>query len=56
MLARRAGLHLNERQFELLAAAAPYVAEMAGRLRRPRGFTEEPASIFAFGAITEPRA
>jgi aspartyl-tRNA(Asn)/glutamyl-tRNA(Gln) amidotransferase subunit A len=41
----------NERQFELLCAAAPYVEQMAGRLRRPRAFTEEPASLFRFGAI-----
>lgn len=50
VLARRAGLTLNERQFELLCAAAPYVEQMAGRLRRPRAFTEEPANIFTFGA------
>ena len=49
LIARRAGLTLNERQFELLCAAAPYVAGMADRLRRPRAFTEEPASVFAFG-------
>ena len=47
--ARRAGLGLNERQFELLCAAAPDVAAMAGRLRRPRGFEAEPVSVFAFG-------
>ena len=51
LIARRAGLTLNERQFELLCAAAPYVEEMAGRLRRPRAFTEEPASVFTFGAL-----
>ncbi|WP_082012473.1 amidase [Belnapia sp. F-4-1] len=50
VVARRAGLRLNERQFELLCAAAPYVEQMAGRLRRPRLFTDEPASIFRFGA------
>ena len=49
LAARRAGLRLNERQFELLCAAAPYVEQMAGRLRRPRAFTEEPASLFRFG-------
>jgi len=48
LLARRAGLTLNERQFELLAAAAPYVTQMAARLRRPRAFTEEPINVFAF--------
>ncbi|MDB5371428.1 MAG: gatA 2 [Belnapia sp.] len=51
LIARRAGLVLNARQFELLCAAAPYVEQMAGRLRRPRGFTEEPANIFQFGAV-----
>jgi aspartyl-tRNA(Asn)/glutamyl-tRNA(Gln) amidotransferase subunit A len=50
LIARRAGLTLNERQFERLCAAAPYVEQMAGRLRRIRGFTEEPANIFQFGA------
>jgi aspartyl-tRNA(Asn)/glutamyl-tRNA(Gln) amidotransferase subunit A len=50
LIARRAGLTLNERQFELLCAAAPYVESMAGRLRRDRSFTEEPANIFQFGA------
>jgi aspartyl-tRNA(Asn)/glutamyl-tRNA(Gln) amidotransferase subunit A len=49
LIARRAGLTLNERQFELLCAAAPYVESMAGRLRRNRSFTEEPANIFQFG-------
>ncbi len=46
--ARRAGLTLAERPFELLAAAAPYVWAMAGRLRKPRPFTAEPASVFRF--------
>ncbi|MDN3566781.1 amidase [Paeniroseomonas aquatica] len=50
LIARRAGLTLNARQFELLCAAAPYVEQMAGRLRRARRFTEEPASVFTFGA------
>ncbi|MFC7476355.1 amidase [Dankookia sp. GCM10030260] len=49
LVARRAGLTLDERQFALLCAAAPYVAGMAGRLRRPRAFTEEPVNVFAFG-------
>ncbi len=48
LAARAAGLTLNERQFELLAAAAPYVETMAGRLRGPRHFTAEPANIFTF--------
>jgi aspartyl-tRNA(Asn)/glutamyl-tRNA(Gln) amidotransferase subunit A len=48
-LARRAGLTLTERQFELLCAAAPYVDAMKGRLRRrARPFDEEPSSVFRF--------
>jgi aspartyl-tRNA(Asn)/glutamyl-tRNA(Gln) amidotransferase subunit A len=50
VIACRAGLRLNERQFELLCAASPYVEQMASSLRRPRAFTEKPASIFRFGA------
>jgi aspartyl-tRNA(Asn)/glutamyl-tRNA(Gln) amidotransferase subunit A len=46
--ARRAGLTLTGRQFELLAAAAPHVWAMADRLRQPRPFTAEPASVFRF--------
>ncbi|GGJ38675.1 amidase [Neoroseomonas lacus] len=48
LVARRAGLSLNERQFELLCASAPYVEAMARRLRRPRGFAEEPSNVFRF--------
>jgi aspartyl-tRNA(Asn)/glutamyl-tRNA(Gln) amidotransferase subunit A len=48
LVARRAGLSLNDRQFELLAAAAPHVWAMAGRLRTPRPFAAEPANIFRF--------
>jgi aspartyl-tRNA(Asn)/glutamyl-tRNA(Gln) amidotransferase subunit A len=48
-LARHTGFSLNERQFERLCAAAPYVERMAGRLRRDRPFTGEPASVFQFG-------
>ncbi|MBY0329845.1 MAG: amidase [Acetobacteraceae bacterium] len=46
LVARRAGLVLNDRQFELLAASAPHVWAVTARLRRPRPFTEEPANIF----------
>ncbi len=42
----RAGLSLTERQFEMVCAAAPHVAAMVGRLRRPRVFGDEPANIF----------
>jgi aspartyl-tRNA(Asn)/glutamyl-tRNA(Gln) amidotransferase subunit A len=48
LVARRAGLTLNERQFELLAAAAPYVWAMTGRLRTPRPFAQEPMGVFRF--------
>jgi aspartyl-tRNA(Asn)/glutamyl-tRNA(Gln) amidotransferase subunit A len=48
LVARRAGLTLNERQFELLCAAAPYVQAMAGRLRTPRGFAGDPSNVFRF--------
>ena len=43
---RRAGLSLTERQFEMACAAAPYVAAMTGRLRRARGYGDEPANTF----------
>jgi aspartyl-tRNA(Asn)/glutamyl-tRNA(Gln) amidotransferase subunit A len=45
---RRAGLTLNERQFQQLCATAPYVEAMVGRLRRDPEFHEEPASIVCF--------
>ena len=52
MVARRAGLTLNERQFELLCAAAPYVDAMTGRLRTPRPFEAPPAHVFRFTGYT----
>ncbi|MBC4018698.1 amidase [Siccirubricoccus deserti] len=48
LVARRAGLTLDERQFELLCAAAPYVRAMAGRLRTPRGFAGDTSNVFRF--------
>jgi aspartyl-tRNA(Asn)/glutamyl-tRNA(Gln) amidotransferase subunit A len=45
---RRAGLALSEDQIAMICAAAPYVAAMTERLRRPRDFREEPANIFQF--------
>jgi len=48
--ARRAGLTLNERQFELLCASKPYVDAMASRLRTPRDWREEPSNVFQFPA------
>lgn len=50
VMARRAGLTLNERQFAHLCAAAPHVEAMRARLRRTRGFGEEPANVFRFPA------
>ncbi len=46
---RAAGLKLSERQFAMVAAAAPYVEAMTGRLYRERSWAEEPANIFQFG-------
>ena len=43
---RRAGLRLDERQFEMACVAAPYVEAMTARLRRTRGFADEPANTF----------
>jgi aspartyl-tRNA(Asn)/glutamyl-tRNA(Gln) amidotransferase subunit A len=48
LAARRAGVALNDRQFELLAASAPYVWAMTGRLRTARPFTQEPMNLFRF--------
>ena len=47
-LCERAGLVLNERQFEQLCATAPYVDEMVGRLHKERPFDEEPMNAFQF--------
>ena len=48
LICRRAGLTLNERQFELLCGPVPYLEAMLARLRKDRSFYEEPASIFRF--------
>jgi hypothetical protein len=48
---RRAGLALNERQFQQLCATAPYVEAMVRRLRRDPEYYEEPASTVAFSAV-----
>jgi hypothetical protein len=45
-LCRRAGLVLNERQFEQLCATASYVDSMVGRLWKARPFDDEPMNIF----------
>ena len=43
---RGAGLALSERQFEAVCAAAPYLQEMAARVRCRRHWSEEPSSVF----------
>ncbi len=43
---RRAGLTLNERQFEQLCATAPYVEAMTGRLHRRHEWYDEPSQVF----------
>jgi aspartyl-tRNA(Asn)/glutamyl-tRNA(Gln) amidotransferase subunit A len=43
---RRAGLPLNEAQTEMVMSAAPFVTAMTARLRRNRGYTEEPSNTF----------
>ncbi len=48
LLCRRAGLILSARHFEHLCLAAPHLEAMLGRLRRKRGFDEEPAGSFRF--------
>jgi aspartyl-tRNA(Asn)/glutamyl-tRNA(Gln) amidotransferase subunit A len=45
-LCGRAGLVLNERQFEQLCATAPYIDAMVGRLHKDRRFDNEPMNIF----------
>ncbi len=47
-MAARAGLKLNDQQFEQLVEGAPYALGMAGRLRRDLGYADEPANVFAF--------
>lgn len=44
----RAGLVLSDTDFDQVCAAAPYVGEMVGRLRRKRGYGEEPGNTFTF--------
>ena len=47
-MAARAGLKLSEFQQAILLEAAPYALAMAERVRRDRGYYEEPALIFRF--------
>ncbi len=46
LAARRAGLTLNERQFAMVCAAAPYVEEIRKGLARERDWYEAPANVF----------
>ena len=46
--AHLSGLRLDDSQLLQIAAAAPYVNGMTGRLRRDRRWQEEPANIFVF--------
>jgi len=50
MCARRAGLKLNDEQFELLCRAAPYALAMSQRIRRDQRWTDEQASVFTLRA------
>ena len=43
-----AGLPLNDAQIDQINAAAPYVAEMVGRINRNRSFAQEPSNTFSF--------
>ena len=45
---KAAGLPLNDAQIDQINAAAPYVADMVGRINRDRSFTDEPANTFSF--------
>ena len=47
-MAKRAGLTLNEQQFEQLVEGAPYALGMVQRLRRDLGYADEPANVFSF--------
>ena len=42
------GLPLNDAQIDQVNAAAPYVAEMVGRINRDRSFAQEPSNTFSF--------
>ena len=48
VLARSAGLTLDDRALDQFCEAAPYVDAMLGRLPRDRTFYAEPANIFTF--------
>ncbi|MBI4192467.1 MAG: amidase [Betaproteobacteria bacterium] len=46
LLARRAGLKLNDTLLALLCEVAPHAFAMGARIRRDHGWTEEPADVF----------
>lgn len=46
LAARRAGLTLDERQFAMVCAAAPYVDEIRKGLSRERDWYDVPANVF----------
>lgn len=48
IMARRAGLRLNDEQAAILLEAAPYALAMAQRIRSTRDHMEEPALVFRF--------
>jgi len=47
-MAKRAGLTLNDQQFEQLVEGAPYALGMVQRLRRDLGYADEPGNVFKF--------
>ncbi|MCB1739726.1 MAG: amidase [Gammaproteobacteria bacterium] len=46
MCVKAAGLSLDERQFQMVCAAAPYVWQMVETVRSPRHWREEPAHVY----------
>jgi hypothetical protein len=46
VLARRAGLKLNEAQLTVLCEAAPYAFAMGARIPRNHDWTDEPTDVF----------
>jgi len=47
-MVKRAGLTLDDRQMSILLEAAPHALAMAARLRKKRGWFEEPSLVFRF--------
>jgi hypothetical protein len=47
-MAQRAGLKLNEQQFEQLVEGAPYALGMVQRLRRDLAYQDQLANVFKF--------